>query len=239
MKITASVILATALFFAISSFAFSQDATSPASTRQDRVQERRQTIKDNLQQKRKNLQEKREDIKERVQKRRENFEERLQERKERIASRAAALKEKLAKFKDKVKAERVERINTRLNQINDKRTDQMLKHLKNMSSILSRLESRVNQATQNGKGTSAATAVIASAKASIETAKTAVETQAENDYSIDVSSESTIREDSKSARDKLHSDLSSVRELVIAAKQAVANAIRTAATTLGRQANGQ
>lgn len=135
--------------------------------------------------------------------------------KEKMASREAALKAKLAKFKDKKKAQAAERINTNLNMINKNQTDSMLKHLGKMSEILAKVESRGNNSS------------ITDAKTKISSATAAVKEQAEKDYSLTITSESTARTEAQKLRDLLHTDLQSVRKQVIAAKQAVSTAIRT------------
>lgn len=133
-----------------------------------------------------------------------------------ITRKEAALKAKLQTFRDLKKASAAARINDNLNRINDKQTQQMLKHLDKMSTILGKLETRVNQGT----------AAIASAGASIASASAVVRAQSEKDYTIQVTSESTVKQDAQNTRTKLHTDLQTVRKLVIDAKQAVANAIR-------------
>lgn len=148
--------------------------------------------------------------------------------KEKIASREAAFKNKLSKFRDKDKAALVERINTTLSQINQKRTADMTNYVNRMSEILSKVEARAGSNSD-----ASASAAIANAKASITSAKQAVESQAQNDYTIEVSSESTVRADAKKARDKLHEDLQATRKTVVDAKQAVAEAIRSVAKSLG------
>lgn len=160
--------------------------------------------------------------------RKEKARERVENRKEAMATREAVLKAMLEKFKDKKKAEIADRVNTNLNRINQKQTEQMLKHLSRMSSILDKLEARVNKGTPDIKGVSAAKTAIASAKEAIATATASVKKQAEKDYTIVVSSESTVKKDAKKAREQLHNDLKAVREQVIGAKQAVSNAIRVA-----------
>lgn len=169
--------------------------------------------------------------------RREKITQRIESIKENAATREAALKAKLQTFKDKKKAATVERVNTTLAMINKKQTDQMLKHLDKMSELLSRLETRVS--SQSGKDTTQATKAIADAKTSISTARTAVQAQQAKDYTITATSEVKVKDDAKKERDLLHTDLSSTRGLVIKAKQAVANAIQVAATTLEGENNGK
>lgn len=173
-----------------------------------------------------------------LEQRAERLTQRLESRKDNIASREAALKAKLQVFKDKRKAEVADRVNTNLNMINKKRTDMMMKHLDKMSEILAKVEARVNSAPAD-KDTTAAKKTVADTKAAIDSAKAAVTTQAGNDYTITVTSETTVKTDAKAARDKLFNDLKATHQLVISAKQAVANAIRVTATTLGGLKSGQ
>lgn len=148
------------------------------------------------------------------------------------ASREANLKAKLETFKDKKKAEVADRVNTNLNKINQNQTKQMLRHLDNMTEILNKLEAKNPVAAKNA---------IADARNTIATTSAAVQAQAEKDYTIVITSESRVRADAKSQRDKLHTDLLALRKMVIDAKQSVGSAIRVAksgpkeATSSGNQ----
>lgn len=156
------------------------------------------------------------------------IQEKIEDLKEKMASKTAVLKAKLAAFKDKRKAEIAERINTALNRINQIQTTQMQNHLNRMSLILNKLEARVNEGKPDIKDPTAAKTAITSARSVIATASAAVSAQAQKDYTIQVTSETKVKIDTKLQRDKLHADLLSVRKSVIDAKQAVANAIRIA-----------
>ncbi|MBI2020646.1 hypothetical protein HYS94_04480 [Candidatus Daviesbacteria bacterium] len=118
----------------------------------------------------------------------------------------------------------------------------MKKHLEKMNIILGKLEDRVNSNSPDIKNTSLAQDAIASASAAIASASAAVDAQAANDYTLVITSESTVRTEAQAMRQKLHDDLQIVRRLVIAAKQAVANAIRVAKSgkleVPGREATG-
>ncbi|MBI2040409.1 hypothetical protein HYT18_05055 [Candidatus Microgenomates bacterium] len=202
MRIFAVLILS-ALFLLISFPVWAQDATSPAAAKrqqtQDRVAQQRSLIQD-----------------------------KLADLRARIASREAALKAKLQTFRDQRKAQTVERINSTLRRINEKFVSQMTNYLDRMTSILNRLEDRVNKPTPDIKDPALARAAIADARDAIATASAKVEEQSLMDYTIQVSTESSVRKDAKAARDKLHTDLRNLRQLLIDAKQAVANAIRVA-----------
>ena len=145
-------------------------------------------------------------------------------------AREAVLKAKLLAFKDKRKAEIADRVNTNLNRINQNQTTQMLKHLEKMSALLDKLEARVNAGSADIKDPQAAKTAISSASAQIASATSAVKTQAEKDYTLQISSETKVKADAQALRSKLGTDLKSVRQLVIAAKQKVSNAVRIART---------
>ncbi len=170
-----------------------------------------------------------------------NIENQMANIKEKLASKEALLKVKLQTFKDQKKASAAARISTNLNQINQNQTTQMQKYLDTMSRILDKLETRVNQPTPDIKDPAAAKAAIASARAVIATASSAISAQAQKDYTIQATTESRIKADAQAMRDKLHTDIISMRKIVVDAKQAVANAIRVTksgpkeGTTSGRQ----
>lgn len=148
--------------------------------------------------------------------------------KEKLASRAAVLKTRLQAFKDQKKAVLAERINTNLNAINQNQTKQMQKHLNTMTNILDRLAFKVNQTAGDIKDPAAARAAITSARISIATASAAVSAQAQNDYTIVVTSEARIKIDAKRQRDQLHADLLALKKMIVDERQRVANAIRVA-----------
>lgn len=160
--------------------------------------------------------------------RKELVQTRITDLKEKMASREAAMKARLDAFKDKRKAQIAERVNTNLNKINQNQTDQMLKFLSKATEILNKLENRVNQSTPDVKDPAIAKTAIADARAKIASAEAAVRAQAQNDYTITVTSETAIKKNAQAMREKLHSDLLGVRKVVIDAKQAVGNAIRVA-----------
>lgn len=189
-------IITLALILVLSYPVLAQDATTPASVRKDKVQQKAT--------------------------------DRVTAIKERVATKEAALKARLGAFKDKKKAEVVDRLNKNLNNINKKMTEQMLKHLDRITAILTKLESRVNSAKPDVKDVTAAKEAIADAKSVIDSATEAVKVQAEKDYTITVSSETKAKGDVQKVREQLHADLKAVRQMVVDAKQAVANAIRVA-----------
>ncbi len=148
----------------------------------------------------------------------DQFKEKIQERKD-------LFKTKIAKFKDQKKALALERVNSHFTNLNTRLTDVMLRHLETLTSILNRAETRLSRVKESTQTTSARDS-INKARAAIAAAESGVQSQAQMDYTIQVSSESGIKVDAKSERDKLHTDLKSARDLVRIAKDAVISAIR-------------
>lgn len=173
----------------------------------------------------------REKTEQRVEERKERVQERIGERKDKVASRAAAVKEKIQAFKDKRKAQATERINENLDKVNQQKTSALLRHLERMSALIIKLENVVSK--QPEKDTSAAKASITTAKAQIESAKSVVNAQAAKSYSINVTTESKVKDDAKVARDSLHSDLKTAHTAVVDARKSVENAISTTRSSLG------
>ena len=147
------------------------------------------------------------------------------------STRSASLKKALQRFRDQKKAVIVQRVNDTLAMINKNRTDMMKKHLQTMTDILTRLENRVNQpATQEA---------ITQAKTAIQNASQSVDTQSQKEYTIVVSSESTVKTDAQTARQNLFTDLKTTHQQVVDARQALVNAIEVAAQAMKDNKNGQ
>ncbi len=149
-----------------------------------------------------------------------------------IASHEAELKLKLQAFRDQKKAQIADRVNTNLSQINQNRTKEMQANLDKMSKILDKLDSLVSSNSPFIKDPVATKAAIVNARAKIATASAAVTAQSTNDYTITVTSESAVRLNAQTQRNKLFTDLKTVRQLIVDARQSVANALRVA-TGLG------
>lgn len=147
---------------------------------------------------------------------------------DKIASKEAMLRIKLQSFRDQKKATAAARVSTNLTRINQNQATHMQRLLDLMSGILDKLEARVNQGTPDIKNPSAARTAIASSRATIATAIASVTAQAQKDYTIQVTFESRIGIDAKTQRDNLHTDILTIRKVVINAKQSVADAIRIA-----------
>lgn len=166
------------------------------------------------------------------------LEDRMMTLKDKMASRAAQLRTKLAKFKDQVKAKRVESINTNLNAINTNRTTQMQLVLKRISEILDKLKSKAAEAGSTGKDVTAINAAISDVEKQWGETDAALKAQTEKDYSIVVNSETTVKDDAGSARDSLRTDLKSVHTQIVGTRKSLAQAISAVLSLLQGGNNG-
>jgi len=167
-------------------------------------------------------------LEQRIDTRIQKIDTRISSREAKMATREAALKAKLEAFRDKKKVEIATRVNTNLNKVNQNQTTLMQKHLDAMSTLLNKIEARVNQGTPDIKDPAGAKNAIADARIRIASASTAVKSQSEKDYTISVTSESKVRSDAQAKREELYKDIMALRKQIIDARQAVSNSIRVA-----------
>ncbi len=145
-------------------------------------------------------------IKERIQTKKEEI-------KEIVATKREEFKAKIQTIKDQKKKALVERIDTKLGNVNTKHTDRYAQALSDLQTFLDRI-------TQSTTGTNALTNT-ATAQAAIDSAKLAVENQAVETYTITISTETALRSDVGTIISQLRQDLTTVHKLVVDAKQAI------------------
>ena len=93
-----------------------------------------------------------------------------------------------------------------------------------MEELLGKVSSRADKAELNGKDVSVARTAIEKAKSTIETARNAVVAQAAKTYTIGIKDEATLKSAVAVAREALNKDLAVARDLMQAAKKAIADA---------------
>jgi hypothetical protein len=142
-------------------------------------------------------------------------------RKDQMASKAAELRLKLQKFKDKNKARRVENINENLNTVNIKVTSQMQQNLTKISEIVAKLKAWVTEQEAAGKDVAAMKSTVANIESEWMSANTAVTTQAGNDYTVVVNTETTVKDDVKATRNDLRGDLKALHDKIISVRQSL------------------
>jgi Mg2+ and Co2+ transporter CorA len=152
-----------------------------------------------------------------------------------MASREAELKNKLLKFKNKAKATRVENINSNLSEVNAKATDRMQDSLDRMASLVAKLKTWIAEQESTGKDMSSAKNDLMDLESQWEAASSSVSAQAQNDYTVAVTTETAAKTDVKIVRDQLHSDLKTVNTQLVSIKQGISGLL----SSWRGQSNGQ
>lgn len=164
---------------------------------------------------------------------------RLMELKERIQEKKDAFKDAIAIFKDRQKAARTERINNNLEKISQRILNAFSIVLEKFSNILERAENKLANAPE-GTQKSKAQSAINDAKAKIAATEGLLEELMQNDYTIEVSSEATVREEAMDARNALRDDLEKAKSSLKETKSAVIDALTSTNFALNQGgANGQ
>jgi ribosome-associated translation inhibitor RaiA len=130
----------------------------------------------------------------------------------------------------------VEKLNNRICTINKNRTTIMTSHLDRMAAILDRVMERANAAKAKGKDIATVEAAVATARGKIAEARTAVQAQSQKECVMSISgADTTIGSEVRNAISEYAAQLKEVRAKVIAARQAVSQAIRALAAVMGEK----
>ncbi|EKE02768.1 MAG: hypothetical protein ACD_20C00336G0003 [uncultured bacterium] len=144
-------------------------------------------------------------------------------------SRLSDFKAKIQGFENKEKARIAEKINNQFNQINQRRTQQMLNNLEMMARLLNRLTGADQSATSSANLPKITPLEAESIEQAINEATAAVNAQALKDYTVSVSSESGILTDVRATRLQLLADLKAAHEKVVSVRQLLASVIKSLA----------
>lgn len=152
---------------------------------------------------------------------RENVQERLEAAKERVIQNRVRLQNQLQLIQDENKRRVVANIAERIENRNEYWVMHWNNVLERLSSILAKIEDRADRAQQAGLETADLTQTIRSAQTAIADAQTAVNNQASKVYSINITDETTLREDVQEVIDQYKADLETVQSAIRAARAAV------------------
>lgn len=200
-------------------------------TRQQ-LQQNRLTTKENMREERASmsatLKEERQTFLQNIQQIRQNTETQLKAQRE-------AFQEKLATIKDTRRKILVDQIQTKLSSASANRTNAMSENLQKLSTILENIQNRANEAKANGKDTTAVDAAVVKAQAAIQKAQTAVTAQSGKTYIITITATSSagLKAGVGIKTKEFRTDLTATYQLMVAAKQAVAQAHMTLAKIIG------
>jgi len=130
-----------------------------------------------------------------------------------IQAKRAEFNTKLQTIKDQNKKSLVERINSRLAEINKNQTDKY-------NVILGELQSFLDKISSSATPT-ASLANITNAQNKINIAKSAVSAQAQRVYIMTITDDATLRQNAGAVVSQFRQDITSVYKLVVDAKQAI------------------
>lgn len=136
-------------------------------------------------------------------------------------------KEKLEEIRDQKKKKIVEKVDGNISTLNQKWINRWNETLTRLSEILIKIQTRTDEAAQNGKNVTNVNQAISDAEVSIAGAKTAVDAQSTKTYTISISTEDNLGQDVKATISSFHADIKSTRETIEAARRAVANVLST------------
>ncbi len=143
------------------------------------------------------------------------------------------LKAKFEQFKDQKRTALALKVDQNLDSVNKNRTTAMSKNLENMTMILEKLQTRTDTASASGKDTTTVNTAIVAARAAVIDAQTSVSIQSGKEYTITATTEASLKNDVKTARDKLYNDLKTVHTQVESARKSVISAYQALASILG------
>jgi DNA repair exonuclease SbcCD ATPase subunit len=146
------------------------------------------------------------------------------EREQKREDKMTAFKEKLETISDDKKKQIVERVNNRLNTVNENRITAWTQMLEKFSNILDRIQIKTNELKATGADVSTVESQITEAEAALATAQSALDAQAAKDYTITLSDESALRTDVVTMKDTLKTDLKTVHAALKSAHQAIREA---------------
>ena len=131
------------------------------------------------------------------------------------------MKAKINQFKDEKKKDVTVKVSENLNTVNKNAINRFTNNINELDKAVANIATRADKAVANNKDVSLVMVKISAAKSAIESARTAVTTQAGKIYSISVTSEIKVADDLKKSRDQLNSDLKVVQDTIKAAHDAV------------------
>lgn len=148
------------------------------------------------------------------------------QRKETARQKREEFKTRLQTIRNEKKKAAVERIDTKISNMNKNHTETFTAVLDKLQSILDRVSQKASEAKTSGKDTTALDSSIISAQAAIDSAKAAVSAQAAKTYSIQISNEATLRSSVGTTVSQFRKDLRDLHKVVVSAKQAVQKAVK-------------
>lgn len=177
----------------------------------------------------------------RIELRKDFQEDRTQKREELkivIREKKNILKEKLKLIKDERKTKVVERIDDRIDSVNELRTNSLIKILQKFEDFLDRISAQADNLEKEGKNVASVRTAVTSAESAIAASRAAVEAQAGKVYTITITTEGDLRNNVGAVVVAMQSDLKNVRETVKLAHEAVRKALSALKLIIGASFSG-
>lgn len=156
---------------------------------------------------------------------REEFESELKAKNEetrtKIEEQKVEFQKKLAIIKDGKKKETVQNINDRLQKLNQDQINSLVKVMDNIEQVLKNITSRTDKAELAGKDVTVVKADIKIATDNISAFRDALKTQASKTYTINITTEKTLKANIKKTREMLFNDLKTLRDKAKTTREAV------------------
>ncbi len=112
-----------------------------------------------------------------------------------LKSNRETFKEKIQTLRDEKKKALIIKLDEKIATTNKRRATEMTNQLQKLSDILDKISSRAINAKAEGKDTTAVEDAISEAKIALQTARTAVQTQIDKDYAIEITQKTALRQD--------------------------------------------
>ena len=132
-----------------------------------------------------------------------------------VQAKRVEFKANLEKIKDVRKKALVEKIDTKISEINDRLTKRFLATLVSIQGFLDKIKQSTTDAST--------LASIAAAQSAVDTARSAVEIQAAKTYTMEITDDTTLRANAGATVSQFRKDMTTTYQLVLGAKQAVQN----------------
>lgn len=138
-------------------------------------------------------------------------------------------------IRDEKKRAIVERMSTRIGQINSNRSAIMLRHLSKIEETLNKIEARALKLEQSGKDISSVKTAIQKARTAIAAAKEKVNAQTTKTYSINITTEDKLGSAVSSTRILFAADLKAANQSVVNARKAVRDVLVALSKIVGEK----
>lgn len=169
-----------------------------------------------------------------IEERREEFKQQLEVRKEDMKKKLEAekvrLNEKLKTIKDERKKQTVQKVNGELQALNARKLEHYSNVLNQIEEVLKKVGTRVDNAAARGLEVGTVRTNMTAVETAIAQARAAIVTQSAKVYTVTVTTEGNLKNDTGATRQVLQKDLSVVQNLVKAAH----DALRKAAVSLAQ-----